>query len=635
MSIRLSKASKNLNIRMKDAVEFLHKKGHKIEFDPNFKLSDDLYFLLLKEFKVKDFLKYSTANTTDENLVQIEKNNTSTFTKLEKKKFTLHPTKNKKEVKKKEGVIKNTHDLYGFINYKNEDLFFHQSAVKNKIQVVVGDKVSFIVKPSDQKAGKFVADQIEIIEKSPNVNSGKISNVIQTTNSGYTRWNNKIYSIPKSFIDDIKLISGVDESHFEEILIEIESFAKNNNFREANQLIEILKLDNTRNYSLDKLNSNRKFWFLWFGDKDTNSFQKLLKEFTDEEILKKIVLAQRKDENFISRVAKLYANLPISIMLRLWLNDIYGKFDYYQFSNYYFTLNSTERRLFNKKAKAMMSEEIKTSMLKMKEPWKLIETINNDTDESIQIFSATWKSIWFRDGYIMICIDKESKFTDCYNWNFSEEKMNLLYEYISGRKLRELKITVVNDKIKDIEGLEDLEEVIWKIEIQKEIETGVIGNNILNKSGSIKIPANMVLRNRCIQFLNRLQLSELEPTRVIEKAYNLTRGGISVDVSLLYSIPINYYENAIIWESLELEKAKRTHIFKCGRDEFKSIFNDIEVNLSSQIKIRSKLNSSDYVDVNYQKKLRYITGINHDNLDYQKWESDLFEVLPELKEMAI
>ena len=635
MSIRLSKASKDLNIRMKDAVEFLHKKGHKIVFDPNFKLSDELHSLLQKGFNVKNSLANITTIHIDSNLGQIEKDSTSILDKVERKRFTLHPTKKTKEDIRKEGVIKNTHDLYGFIICENKDIFFHQSAVKNKIQVVVGDKVSFIVKPSDQKIGQFVADQIEIIERSPITNSGKQKNVIQTTNSGYTEWNNKIYSIPKSLVDDLKLIFGVDESPFEEILNKIESLAKNNNLREASQLIEILKLDNTRNYSLDKLNSNRKFWFRWFGDEDTNSLQKILKEFTDEEILKKIVLAQRKDENFISRIARLYANLPISIMLRLWLNDIYGKFDYYQFVNYYFTLNSIERRIFNKKAKAMMTEEIKSSMLKMKEPWKLIETINNDIEESIQIFSATWKSIWFRDGYIMICIDKESRFTDCYNWNFSEEKMNLLYEYISGRKLRELRITVVNNKIKDIEGLEDLEEVIWKIEIQKEIETGVIGNSILNKSGSIKIPVNMVLRNRCIQFLNRLQLSELEPTRVIEKAYNLTRGGISVDVSLLYSIPINYYEIAIIWESLELEKAKRTHIFKCGRDEFKSIFNDIEVNLSSQIKIRSKLNSSDYDDVNYQKKLRYISGINHDNLDYKKWESDLFEVLPELKEMAI
>ena len=145
----------------------------------------------------------------------------------------------------------------------------------------------------------------------------------------------------------------------------------------------------------------------------------------------------------------------------------------------------------------------------------------------------------------------------------------------------------------------------------------------------------MVLRNRCIQFLNKLQLSELEPTRVIEKAYNIARGGISVDVSLLYSIPINEYEIAIIWESLELEKAKRTHIFKCDRNEFKSIFNDIEINLSTQIKIRSKLNSSDYENVNYQKKLRYISGINHDNQNYKKWESDLFELLPELKEFVI
>ena len=57
MSIRLSKACKDLNVGMTTAVEFLAKKGHKIVVDPNLKLSDDLHLLLAKEFNKDMALK--------------------------------------------------------------------------------------------------------------------------------------------------------------------------------------------------------------------------------------------------------------------------------------------------------------------------------------------------------------------------------------------------------------------------------------------------------------------------------------------------------------------------------------------------------------------------------------------------
>ena len=48
MSIRLSKACKDLNVGMTTAIEFLAKKGHKLSVDPNLKLSDDLHLLQQK-----------------------------------------------------------------------------------------------------------------------------------------------------------------------------------------------------------------------------------------------------------------------------------------------------------------------------------------------------------------------------------------------------------------------------------------------------------------------------------------------------------------------------------------------------------------------------------------------------------
>ncbi|MXV50009.1 translation initiation factor IF-2 [Pedobacter sp. HMF7647] len=50
-SINLLKAAKELNIGLSTAVEFLGKKGHKVEPKPNTKLTEDMYDVLLKEFQ--------------------------------------------------------------------------------------------------------------------------------------------------------------------------------------------------------------------------------------------------------------------------------------------------------------------------------------------------------------------------------------------------------------------------------------------------------------------------------------------------------------------------------------------------------------------------------------------------------
>ncbi len=49
-AIRLSKAARELNVGISTIVEFLHKKGHKIDPDPNSKIGGELYALLNKEY---------------------------------------------------------------------------------------------------------------------------------------------------------------------------------------------------------------------------------------------------------------------------------------------------------------------------------------------------------------------------------------------------------------------------------------------------------------------------------------------------------------------------------------------------------------------------------------------------------
>jgi len=56
-STNLLKAAKELNIGLNTAVEFLGKKGHKVEARPNTKLTDEMYDVLLKEFQGDKIVK--------------------------------------------------------------------------------------------------------------------------------------------------------------------------------------------------------------------------------------------------------------------------------------------------------------------------------------------------------------------------------------------------------------------------------------------------------------------------------------------------------------------------------------------------------------------------------------------------
>src|ERR1035437_3035482 len=66
MSIRLSKACKELNVGMTTAVEFFAKKGHKIVVDPNLKLTDDMHLLLAKEFNKDMALRIESERISQE-----------------------------------------------------------------------------------------------------------------------------------------------------------------------------------------------------------------------------------------------------------------------------------------------------------------------------------------------------------------------------------------------------------------------------------------------------------------------------------------------------------------------------------------------------------------------------------------
>ena len=57
MSIRLNKVARDLNVGIQTAVEFLQKKGFTVEANPNTKITDEQYALLVKEFSKDKNLK--------------------------------------------------------------------------------------------------------------------------------------------------------------------------------------------------------------------------------------------------------------------------------------------------------------------------------------------------------------------------------------------------------------------------------------------------------------------------------------------------------------------------------------------------------------------------------------------------
>ena len=66
MSIRLSKVAKDFNVGTKTLIEFLQKKGVEVENNPNSKISDEHYNLLVKEFSKDKTLKIESDRISHE-----------------------------------------------------------------------------------------------------------------------------------------------------------------------------------------------------------------------------------------------------------------------------------------------------------------------------------------------------------------------------------------------------------------------------------------------------------------------------------------------------------------------------------------------------------------------------------------
>ncbi len=82
MAIRLNKVTRDLNVGIQTVVEFLQKKGYEIEANPNTKISDEQFSLLVTEFSTDKDLRIKTDKLMQDRISAKERN------KEEKKKVT-------------------------------------------------------------------------------------------------------------------------------------------------------------------------------------------------------------------------------------------------------------------------------------------------------------------------------------------------------------------------------------------------------------------------------------------------------------------------------------------------------------------------------------------------------------------
>lgn len=61
MTIRLNKVSRDLNVGIVTVVEFLQEKGFSLEANPNTKISEEQYAMLVKEFSKDKNLKLKSG----------------------------------------------------------------------------------------------------------------------------------------------------------------------------------------------------------------------------------------------------------------------------------------------------------------------------------------------------------------------------------------------------------------------------------------------------------------------------------------------------------------------------------------------------------------------------------------------
>ncbi len=362
------------------------------------------------------------------------------------------------------------------------------------------------------------------------------------------------------------------------------------------------------------------FWFLWYLESDSINADFITNELSVDEFISYMRVAKRLDKDCFIKIETFYQELPVYLKLKLWINDLFGSLDYIEFSKAFHELNVEDRKLFNKKVKEHAHDEQIKSFIDQIPKAELVE---DNSDQ--KIYKCKWRNIYFKYQRIQVFLSKKELTTDFY-CSFSRPELNLLtQEYFSNRRIDDIYVTLHNDNsIKTIEGLDSIETQIIFAEIRKNGSTEA--RKSISNEEIIRMIHNVGERNKCIRFLNE----QNSPYNVVDIQELVTEvyGGLRRDISFLYCLPDNNDSIYLVWESVEFEKSKATHIFKCKAFEVDDYIDEIKKFLESTIHSRSKLNSSEIEDVDQKKKLKYFGRVIHDSKDYEVWEERMKSTLP-------
>ncbi|PIF02750.1 MAG: translation initiation factor IF-2 [Paludibacter sp.] len=187
MATRLRKACKDLNVGITTAVDFLSKKGVEIESNPNFKLGDEEYLLLAKEFNLDMALKLEAKKQSEERMskekkesVAIEdfkkkkekekaKNIETSKTEISKPKLKkigridLDDLSGKKKKKKQEIEVQSKEPVKEDIVVKTE-----KTKKEDKKEEIVKEEIT-LPKKEIEKDTKKETEKVKVVEQEPKI----------------------------------------------------------------------------------------------------------------------------------------------------------------------------------------------------------------------------------------------------------------------------------------------------------------------------------------------------------------------------------------------------------------------------------------------------------------------------------
>ena len=160
-TIRLNKAAKEFNVGIQNLVDFLAKKGHQVDLNPNTRISPEQYELLAAEFQSEREVKENADKieiSTTTNTVVIEANT---------------PSEESKKVEAEEVIIKNVFTAPIMEPVKEKE----PEPVKEEIPVVASDSVEEQPEPEPEET-KEVETEPEVAEAAEEPAEEKNGNVL-------------------------------------------------------------------------------------------------------------------------------------------------------------------------------------------------------------------------------------------------------------------------------------------------------------------------------------------------------------------------------------------------------------------------------------------------------------------------